>query len=47
MQALCDYIGHNPEVGWEEYEAVDTLTAVLRDRGWQIVRRIGWCCSAR
>lgn len=36
MQALSDFIGHNPEVGWEEHMAVDTLTAVLRSRGWEI-----------
>jgi amidohydrolase len=36
MQALSDFIGHNPEVGWEEHLAVDTLTAVLRDRGWDV-----------
>ena len=36
MQSLSDYIGHNPEVGWEEHVAVDTLTAVLRDRGWEV-----------
>ena len=36
MQSLSDWIGHNPEVGWEEDEAVDTLTAVLRDAGWDV-----------
>ena len=36
MQSLSDFIGHNPEVGWEEYLAVDTLTAVLRGRGWDV-----------
>ncbi len=36
MKALSDYIGQNPEVGWEEYEAVDTLTSVLRQRGWDV-----------
>src|SRR6059058_3968039 len=30
MQALSDWIGHNPEVGWKEFKAVDTLTKVLR-----------------
>jgi len=36
MQALSDFIGHNPEVGWEEFSTVDTLTAVLRGRGWDV-----------
>lgn len=36
MKALSDFIGHNPEVGWEEHLAVDTLTAVLRNRGWDV-----------
>ncbi|MBT4187002.1 MAG: hypothetical protein HOE14_07300, partial [Gemmatimonadales bacterium] len=36
MQSLSDFIGHNPGVGWEEYLAVDTLTAVLRGRGWDV-----------
>jgi amidohydrolase len=36
MQALSDFIGHNPEVGWEEFLAVDTLTGVLRERGWEV-----------
>ena len=36
MKALSDFIGHNPEVGWEEFLAVDTLTSVLRNRGWEV-----------
>ncbi|HSM03627.1 MAG TPA: hypothetical protein VK858_03360, partial [Longimicrobiales bacterium] len=36
MQDLSDWIGRNPEVGWEEDAAVDTLTAVLRSEGWQV-----------
>lgn len=36
MQALSDHIGRNPEVGWEEFHAVDTLTAVLRARGYEV-----------
>jgi amidohydrolase len=36
MKGLSDFIGHNPEVGWEEHLAVDTLTAVLRNRGWTV-----------
>jgi len=36
MQDLSDYIGHHPEVGWDEHDSVDTLTAVLRGRGWDV-----------
>jgi amidohydrolase len=36
LQDLADWIGHHPEVGWEEDQAVDTLTAVLRDMGFQV-----------
>jgi len=36
MQELSDWIGRHPEVAWVEYLAVDTLTKVLRDRGWQV-----------
>jgi len=36
MKALSDFIGRNPEVGWEEFKAVDTLTAVLEARGWDV-----------
>jgi amidohydrolase len=36
MEALSDFIGRNPEVGWEERLAVDTLTSVLRARGWDV-----------
>lgn len=36
MQALSDFIGRNPEVGWEEFLAVDTLASVLRGRGWDV-----------
>ncbi len=25
MQGLSDWIGHHPEVGWHEFQAVDTL----------------------
>ena len=37
MRELSDWIGHNPEVGWEEHQAVDTLTRVLRAKGFQVV----------
>ncbi|HBU57398.1 MAG TPA: hypothetical protein DEB33_06560, partial [Gemmatimonadetes bacterium] len=36
MQDLSDFIGHNPEVAWEEFLAVDTLTSILRKRGWDV-----------
>ena len=36
MRDLSDYIGMNPEVAWEEFEAVDTLTTVLTARGWDV-----------
>lgn len=36
MQALSDWIGHHPEVGWHEFQAVDTLTRVLRGWGFQV-----------
>lgn len=36
MQAVADWIGHHPEVGWHEFQAVDTLTAVLRSYGFQV-----------
>lgn len=36
MRALSDFIGHNPEVGFDEHLAVDTLTSVLTRRGWDV-----------
>jgi len=36
MQDLSDHIGHNPEVGFEEFQTVDTLTAVLRSHGFGV-----------
>jgi hypothetical protein len=36
MQALADWIGRNPEVGWKELRAVDTLTKVLRRNGFAV-----------
>ena len=36
MEALSDWIAAHPEVGWEEHLAVDTLTKVLRGRGWDV-----------
>jgi len=34
MQDLSDWIGMNPEVGFEEFKAVDTLAAILESRGF-------------
>ncbi|HMA43066.1 MAG TPA: peptidase dimerization domain-containing protein [Gemmatimonadales bacterium] len=41
MQGLADWIGHRPEVGWHEFQAVDTLTAVLRRYGFQLADSVG------
>jgi amidohydrolase len=37
-RALSDYIGHNPEVGWEEFASVDTIMKLLRSEGFTIER---------
>jgi amidohydrolase len=36
MQGLSDWIGRNPEVGFKEVKAVDTLTKVLRAAGFRV-----------
>lgn len=36
MEGLSDYIGHHPEVGWQEFRSVDTLTKVLRGHGFTV-----------
>lgn len=36
MQDLSDWIGKHPEVGWKEFQSVDTLTKVLKAQGWQV-----------
>ena len=36
MRELSDYIGEHPEVGWQEYASVDTLSAVLRGHGFSV-----------
>lgn len=36
LQGLSDWIGRHPEVGWKEFQAVDTLTKVFRARGFTI-----------
>lgn len=46
MQGLSDWIGHHPEVGWHEFQAVDTLTAVLRSAGFQVVMGVADLATA-
>lgn len=36
LQDVSDWIGRNPEVGWVEFKAVDTLTAILRAHGFTV-----------
>lgn len=36
MEALSDWIGKHPEVGWKEFRAVDTLIKVLRRNGFAV-----------
>ena len=36
MRTLSDHIGRNPEVGFEEVQAVDTLTKLLRTEGFSV-----------
>ncbi|NIM50637.1 MAG: peptidase dimerization domain-containing protein [Gemmatimonadales bacterium] len=36
LRDLSDHIGRNPEVGFQEYHAVDTLTAVLKAHGFSV-----------
>ena len=36
MVKLSDWIGRNPEVGWQEHKAVDTLTRVLKKHGFSV-----------
>jgi amidohydrolase len=36
LQGLSDWIGHNPEVGFKEFKAVDTLVKVLRSVGFTV-----------
>jgi amidohydrolase len=40
MEALSDWIGHNPEVGFKEVKAVDTLTKVLTAAGFTVQRGV-------
>lgn len=36
MQDLSDWIGHHPEVGWHEFQATDTLIALLKGYGFAV-----------
>lgn len=36
MRALSDHIGRHPEVGFKEFQAVDTLTKELRSFGFEV-----------
>jgi amidohydrolase len=36
LQDLSDWIGRNPEGGWKEFKAVDTLVKVLRKSGFRV-----------
>jgi len=36
MEALSDWIGHNPEVGFKEFKSADTLVKVLRAAGFKV-----------
>ena len=40
MQDLSDWIGRHPEVGFEEHRAADTLSAVLREHGYEVEQRV-------
>src|SRR5262245_11451005 len=46
MQSLSDWIGHHPEVGWKEVKSVDTLTAVLRARGFKVETGVAGLATA-
>jgi amidohydrolase len=46
MQDLSDWIGHHPEVGYYEFLAVDTLTAVLRSYGFDVQDEVAGIATA-
>jgi len=46
MQALADWIGYHPEVGWHEVQAVDTLTKLLRAEGFAIETNVAGLATA-
>ncbi|HEX7938340.1 MAG TPA: peptidase dimerization domain-containing protein, partial [Gemmatimonadaceae bacterium] len=46
MQALSDWIGHNPEVGFKEFKAVDTLVKVLKASGFKVETPVAGLATA-
>ena len=46
LQALSDWIGHNPEVGFKEFKAVDTLTKTLRALGFTVETPVAGLATA-
>lgn len=36
LEDLSDHIGHNPEVGFQEFKTVDTLSAILESYGFSV-----------
>ena len=36
LVGVSDWIGRNPEVGWKEFRAVDTLMKLLRGKGFKV-----------
>lgn len=46
MEALSDWIGRNPEVGFKEFKAVDTLTKVLRSLGFTVEAPVAGLATA-
>ncbi|MEK7402263.1 MAG: peptidase dimerization domain-containing protein [Gemmatimonadota bacterium] len=46
MEALSDWIGRNPEVGFKEFKAVDTLVKVLRAAGFKVETPVAGLATA-
>jgi amidohydrolase len=46
MEALSDWIGRNPEVGFQEFKAVDTLVKVLRAAGFRVETPVAGLATA-
>jgi len=46
MEALSDWIGRNPEVGFKEFKAVDTLAKVLRASGFTVEMPVAGLATA-
>lgn len=40
LEGLSDHIGRNPEVGWQEHRAVDTLAAELRAHAFEVTHGV-------